>query len=73
MAQLYEVVLRCPVTRNTLETGIRTSGRDVLTSGIYSDGRFNCRFCRQFHLFEGNAFVRPAADIAGADLWRPNP
>ena len=73
MAQVYKVMVRCPRTQQTLDTGIRTSGRDVLTSNIYRSGKASCRYCGQVHPFEGNAFVEPELAQLASDLWRPNP
>jgi hypothetical protein len=73
MAQLYRIMVRCPSTHEVVDTGIRTSGRDAITSRVYRDGMVNCRHCKQFHPFEGNAFVELDASRFRNDLWRPNP
>ena len=73
MAQAFRIMLRCPVTQETVDTGIRTSGREALTGGLYRDATAHCRHCRQFHPFEGNAFVEVDAAGLPDGLWRPNP
>jgi len=73
MAQVFKVMIRCPVTKLEIDTGIRTFGREVLNSSIYQDGMVNCPHCTQFHAFDGNAFVQIEADPSADSLWRPNP
>ncbi len=73
MAQVYRIMVRCPTTQEALDTGIRTSGRDAMTSTLYRDGMVNCRHCGQFHPFEGNAFAELDPTSLPSDLWRPNP
>jgi hypothetical protein len=65
--------VRCPATQQVIDTGIRTSGRDALTSGLYRDATAHCSHCRQLHPFEGNAFVEADAPALSNGLWRPNP
>ncbi len=73
MAKVFKVVVRCPVTQMEIDTGIRTSGREVMSSSIYQDGNVDCPHCRQIHSFEANAFLAPEADVPIDSLWRPNP
>jgi hypothetical protein len=73
MAQIYRILIRCPTTGKALDTGIRTSGRDAITSDIYRDGTVSCRHCGKFHPLKGNIFVEPDAARLRNDLWRPNP
>lgn len=72
MAQLYRIMVRCPETGNVLDSGIETSGREALDSGLYQDGVVNCRHCGGLHSFEGNAFLNPVGPKAREGLWRPN-
>lgn len=73
MAQLYKIMIRCPLTKLEIDTGIRTSGREVLISNIYQNGMVNCPHCNQFHKFEGNAFLKIETESPADSLWRPNP
>jgi hypothetical protein len=73
MAETYRILLLCPVTRKVIDTGIRTSGREVLSSGIYQDGTAKCPYCGGFHSFEGSAYLQIESNSASDSLWRPNP
>ena len=73
MASIFKVMLRCPVTGEELDTGMRTSGREALNSSVYQDGRVDCPYCKQFHTFEGNAYLETASVTGAGSLWRPNP
>jgi hypothetical protein len=71
MAETFRILIRCPVGNEILDTGIRTSGREVLTTDIYRGGRIRCRFCGRFHSLE-DAFADVARDGDVGDMWRPN-
>jgi hypothetical protein len=73
MAQIFKIVVRCPVTSKEIDTGIRTSGREVLSSNVYQDGMVDCPHCGSFHALDGNSFLRIEAASATDSLWRPNP
>ena len=73
MAKVFKVVVRCPVTHLDIDTGIRTSGREVLSSNIYQNGNIDCPHCHQLHPFEVNAYLAPEAGVLTESLWRPNP
>jgi hypothetical protein len=73
MAQLFSVIVRCPATDAEIDTGIRTSGREVLSSNIYQNGRVLCNRCKQFHSFDECAFLRGDSPSPADALWRPNP
>lgn len=73
MAQVFRIMVCCPVTKQGLDTGIRTSGREVLSSDIYQRGMVDCPHCDQFHPFDGNAFLEIERCSAFDSLWRPNP
>ncbi len=73
MAQLFRIMVRCPVTNADIDTGIRTSGREVLSSDIYQDGSIICTHCKQFHSFSGNSFLQVENRPSAESLWRPNP
>ena len=72
MAQIYRVLLRCPVNRRTFDTGIRTSGRESLNGEAY-EGNVRCAECRQSHPLLPNAFFDAEPEPLPHDLWRPNP
>ncbi len=73
MAQVFKVMVRCPVTHQEFDTGIRTSGREVLASNVYQNGIADCFHCHQFHPLEGNAYLVPESTSRADSLWRPNP
>jgi hypothetical protein len=72
MAQIYRVLLRCPITLRVIDTGIRTSGRESLSSGAYEGGA-RCPECRQSHPLLPNAFFDLDPERLPHNLWRPNP
>jgi hypothetical protein len=71
MAETYRILIRCPVSKQIMDTGMRTSGREVLNTGIYADGKVRCRFCGQVHSLEA-AFADVEQDRSLGDVWRPN-
>ncbi len=73
MAQVFKVVVRCPVSGREYDTGIRTSGREVLSSGVYQDGMAQCPHCGGSHSLDGNSFLRLDTVATADSLWRPNP
>lgn len=72
MALTYRIVVQCPVTGRMIDSGIRTSGREAVSSGLFQDGTVSCPHCRQIHSFENNSYldVDRATPVIG--LWRPN-
>ncbi len=73
MARLFKIMLRCPVTNQELDTGISTSGREVLSSDIYQDGTIRCPYCLEFHSIGANAYAEADSRPAPGSIWRPNP
>jgi hypothetical protein len=73
MAQVYRVMVQCPHTKNVLDTGIRTSGRESLNGNAYRDGTVTCHHCGQLHSIEETGFLKLDTNGAGDDIWRPNP
>lgn len=72
MISEFRVMIRCPQTGESFDVGIRTTGREVLNTGIYQQGKVSCRLCKNIHSFAGNAFLA-VDEIASRDnLWRPN-
>lgn len=71
MAEAFRILIRCPVSNQIMDTGIRTSGREVLNTDIYRDGKLRCRFCGQVHSLE-TAFADVVQDQSLGDVWRPN-
>ncbi len=71
MAQVFAIHVECPVTKQVLDTGIRTSGREVLNSDIYSAGRVHCRFCGGIHSLH-DAFPVISEERSLLETWRPN-
>ena len=68
---VLKILIRCPVTKQILDTGLRASGREVLNTGIYGNGNVRCRFCGGFHA-QGNAFADVEHDPTVGEIWRPN-
>ncbi len=72
MAKLFKLMVRCPATKQNVDTGIRTSGREALNSAIYQDGTLLCPHCGEFHSYGKEAFFQlDQAELAGGQ-WRPN-
>ena len=72
MALAYKVMVRCPETGRRIDSGIRTSGREAINSGLFQSGTISCPHCGHLHSFESNSFldVDRASSVTG--LWRPN-
>jgi hypothetical protein len=72
MALVYKIVIQCPVTGRVIDRGIRTAGREALSSGLFQDGTVSCPYCSQMHALEDNSYLD--MDRAGSvnGLWRPN-
>ena len=73
MAQIYKVIIRCPRTLKTQDTGIRTSGRESLSGDMYDAGVIRCSQCREFHAVTTHGFLDLERTSLEHDLWRPNP
>ena len=73
MAQVYKVMIRCPVSHNDIDTGIRTSGRESLSSGIYEGGSVLCPDCHNLHRVLDDGFLDVAHETPDQNVWRPNP
>ena len=71
MAQMFRIQLRCPVTKEIVDTGIRTSGREVVNSEILDAGRIYCRHCGGVHGLH-DAFPVISEDTSLQETWRPN-
>jgi hypothetical protein len=68
---MIRIMIRCPVTKEVTDTGIRTSGREALNGELYRSGRFLCRYCGDMHSLE-YAFADLARDGPLKGPWRPN-
>jgi hypothetical protein len=71
MVQIFRILVRCPVTKETVDTGIRTSGREVLNSDIYGPCRVHCRHCGGMHGLH-DAFPVISEETSLQEIWRPN-
>jgi hypothetical protein len=71
MAQIFKILVRCPVTKEIVDTGIRTSGREVLNSDIYGAGKVHCRHCGAMHSLH-DAFPIISEETCLQETWRPN-
>ncbi len=72
MSQVFRIMVSCPATKQNIDTGIITSGREVLNTNIY-EGTVSCPYCGQFHRLDGNAFLQVEDNLTTDSLWRPNP
>ncbi len=72
MAVTYKVMVRCPVTGRVIDSGIRTSGREVINSGLFQSGSIGCPHCGHLHSFDGNSYLDVDRDSSVVGLWRPN-
>jgi hypothetical protein len=66
-------MVRCPTTGRTLDTGITTSGREALNSGLFDEGGASCEYCGERHRFQDHAYFKVEGTGAAERLWRPNP
>jgi hypothetical protein len=72
MAKSYTLMVRCPETGLTVDTGVKTSGREALNGGVFRKGRQLCPHCGQVHSYDRDAFLTVDRDASSQDLWRPN-
>jgi hypothetical protein len=72
MALVYKVVIQCPVTGGVIDRGIRTAGREVVSSGLFQDGLVSCPYCSQMHDLEDNSYLEMDRGGSVNGLWRPN-
>ncbi len=70
---MYKVMIRCPVSSHDIDTGLRTSGREVLSSDIYEGGGVFCPDCHRFHRLRDEGFFGVADETLKQPVWRPNP
>jgi hypothetical protein len=68
----YRIMVRCPVTGKAIDSGIRTSGRDVLSEGLFRTGTVGCPHCGGLHSFADNGYRELERVTGSNDLWRPN-
>jgi hypothetical protein len=73
MAQVCKIMARCPISHRSIDTGIRTTGRESLSSDIYEGGGVLCPDCRRFHRLSDEGFLDVARETVEESLWRPNP
>ena len=72
MAHNYRIMVRCPSTGKMIDSGILTSGREAISSGLFQNGLVSCPYCSQMHSFEDNSFLDMDKASAAGGLWRPN-
>jgi hypothetical protein len=72
MGNMYKVMIRCPVSSHEVDTGIRTTGRESLSSDI-SEGGVLCPDCQRFHKLSDEGFFSVAEETLPKQAWRPNP
>ncbi len=72
MALTYRIAVKCPVTGRMIDSGIRTSGRETVSSGLFHNGMISCPHCHQIHQFENNSYLDVDRAAPRNGLWRPN-
>lgn len=72
MAMIFRIMVRCPDTGNASDSGIRTSGREAVSSGLLQTGMLGCPYCHKLHSFESNSYLDVESRDSADDLWRPN-
>jgi hypothetical protein len=73
MPHVFRVMVCCPQTGGVLDTGITTSGREVLNSRMFEDKPIDCRHCGRRHNMQENSFLQVLPASLKQTLWRPNP
>jgi hypothetical protein len=73
MGTVYKVMIRCPVSSHEIDAGIRTSGRESLSSDIYQGGVVLCPDCHRLHRLNDDGYLSVAEETSGQQVWRPNP
>ena len=73
MGNMFKVLIRCPVSSNEIDTGVRTSGREFLSSDIYEAGGVLCPDCHRVHRFSDEGFLSVAEETLAQGVWSPNP
>jgi hypothetical protein len=72
MAVIYRIMVQCPETGKAIDSGMRTSGREALNSGLLQAGTLGCPYCRKMHSFQGDGYLDVDARNSADALWRPN-
>jgi len=72
MASAYKIMVRCPVTEHLTDSGIRTSGREAVSSGLFRNGVMLCPHCREVHPLGDNSFLDVDRDSSVSGLWQTN-
>jgi hypothetical protein len=72
MALIYRIMVRCPDTGKVIDSGIRTSGRETVNSGLLQAGSLGCPYCHKLHSYESNSYLEVESMDSADGLWRPN-
>jgi hypothetical protein len=72
MASAYKIMVRCPATGHMVDSGMRTSGREILSSGLFRNGVMSCPHCREVHPLGVNSYLDVDRNVSISGLWRPN-
>lgn len=73
MPHVFRVMVHCPQTGGVLDTGIMTSGREVINSRMFEDRPVDCPHCGRRHNMQENSFLQVLPASLKETLWRPNP
>ena len=71
---MFKIMITCPVTKQAVETGIKTASREAFNSNLFKEHIVICPKCYQTHSWrKQDAFLVSDQNRANASLWRPNP
>ena len=72
MPVVYKVMVRCPQTGKPVDSGIRTTGRETVSSGLSRNGTVRCSHCGTMHSLDSNCYLDVERITSTDALWRPN-
>ena len=72
MPVVYKVMVRCPQTAKSVDSGIRTTGRETVSGGLFRNGTLHCSHCGNMHSLGSNCYLDVERVSSADTLWRPN-
>ena len=71
---MFKITITCPVTKQPVETGVKTASREAFNSNLFKEHVVICPKCYQTHSWrKEDAFLVADQDRFNVSLWRPNP
>jgi len=72
--RVLRVMIRCPATNRTVDTGIETTSPEEFASEVLLGCKVECPHCNTVHAWRKEDAFLLADDTpsTGAALWRPN-